>query len=176
MLKEFKDDLPRWNAEIDKDSLTIRFLSPEILFEAGKADLTDDFKNVLSDFMPRYMDLLISKFDTNIDEVRIEGHTSSEWSSSVGENEAFIKNMQLSQARTRTVLEYSINMPETQYFSPWMIKKVGAHGLSSARLILSDGIEDKKRSRRVEFTIKTKTKEAMFRILDKIAPATERAF
>lgn len=174
--REFKDDLPKWNAEIDRDSLTIRFLSPEILFKAGKAELTDKFKTVLDDFMPRYIDLLISRFDTKIDEVRIEGHTSSEWSSSVSDSEAFIRNMQLSQARTRTVLDYSINMTGTQYFTPWMIKRVGAHGLSSARLIMRDGVEDKKRSRRVEFTIKTKTKEAMFRILDRISPAVEKSF
>ncbi len=174
--REFKDDLPRWNAEIDRDSLTIRFLSPEILFKAGKAELTNKFKAVLDDFMPRYIDLLISRFDTKIDEVRIEGHTSSEWSSSVSRSEAFIRNMQLSQARTRTVLEYSINMTGTQYFTPWMTKRVGAHGLSSARLIMQEGVEDKKRSRRVEFTIKTKTKEAMFRILDKISPAVEKSF
>ena len=174
--REFKDDLPKWNAEIDRDSLTIRFLSPEILFKSGKADLTEEFKRVLDDFMPRYIDLLISRFDTKIDEVRIEGHTSSEWSSTVSDSEAFIKNMQLSQARTRTVLEYSINMPDTQYFTPWMVKRVGAHGLSSARLIEVDGREDKKRSRRVEFTIKTKTKEAMFRILERISPAVEKGF
>ena len=28
LVDEFEDDLPRWNAEIDKESLTIRFLSP----------------------------------------------------------------------------------------------------------------------------------------------------
>lgn len=174
--REFKDDLPKWNAEIDRSSLTIRFLSPEILFKSGQAELTDEFKSVLNDFMPRYIELLISRFDTKIDEVRIEGHTSSEWSSTVSDSEAFIKNMQLSQARTRTVLEYSINMPQTRYFTPWMVKRVGAHGLSSARLITKDGVEDKKRSRRVEFTIKTKTKEAMFRIINRISPAVEKGF
>lgn len=174
--REFKDDLPKWNAEIDRDTLTIRFLSPEILFEPGRPELTEKFKSVLDDFMPRYIDLLISRFDTKIDEVRIEGHTSSEWKGSVSESDAFILNMGLSQARTRTVLDYSIKMPDTQYFTPWMVKRVGAHGLSSARPIEVNGREDKKRSRRVEFAIKTKTKEAMFRILERISPAVEKGF
>jgi outer membrane protein OmpA-like peptidoglycan-associated protein len=174
--REFKDDLPKWNAEIDRDSLTIRFLSPEILFKAGKADLTDDFKSVLEDFIPRYVVLLISRFDTKIDEVRIEGHTSSEWSQTSTDTDAFINNMKLSQARTRTVLEHSLGLEKVRDFSPWMIKKIGAHGLSSARLIQTNGVEDKKRSRRVEFTIKTKTKEAMFNILERISPAVERGF
>lgn len=174
LLREFRDDLPKWNAEIERESLTIRFLSPEILFRAGKADLSSHFKRVLDDFMPRYIDLLISKFDTKIDEVRIEGHTSSEWSQSIDKTNAFINNMKLSQARTRTVLEYSINLPKMK--TSWMIKKVSAHGLSSARLIIENGAENKKRSRRVEFTIKTKTKETMFQILDKVSPAIERKF
>ena len=33
----------------------------------------------LSDFMPRYIVLLITNFVDDISEVRIEGHTSSEW-------------------------------------------------------------------------------------------------
>ncbi|WP_332924441.1 OmpA/MotB family protein [Candidatus Puniceispirillum sp.] len=174
--REFRDDLPIWNAEIERASLTIRFLSPEILFKTGKADLSDHFKQALDDFMPRYIDLLISKFDTKIDEVRIEGHTSSEWLQSIDTANAFINNMKLSQARTRTVLEYAINLPEMQYFTPWVIKKVSANGLSSARLITENGVENKKRSRRVEFTIKTKTKEAMFQILEKVSPAIEKSF
>lgn len=174
--REFRDDLPIWNAEIERASLTIRFLSPEILFKTGKADISDHFKQVLDDFMPRYINLLISKFDTKIDEVRIEGHTSSEWSQSVNTANAFINNMKLSQARTRIVLEYTINLPEMQYFTPWVIKKVSANGLSSARLITENGVENKKRSRRVEFTIKTKTKEAMFQILEKVSPAIEKSF
>jgi len=174
--REFRDDLPRWNAEIERETLTIRFLSPEILFKAGEAELSETFEMVLQDFMPRYIDLLISKFDTKIDEVRIEGHTSSEWSDGSDSKEAFIKNMRLSQARTRTVLEYSINLPNMRYFEPWMIKKVSANGLSSSRLITNDGIENKKRSRRVEFTINTKTKEALFRILDRVSPAIEKSF
>ncbi|MDA7792475.1 OmpA family protein [bacterium] len=174
--REFRGDLLRWNAEIERETLTIRFLSPEILFKAGQADLSETFETVLQNFMPRYIDLLISKFDTEIDEVRIEGHTSSEWSSNAESREAFIKNMKLSQARTRTVLEYSINLPEMKYFEPWVIKKMSANGLSSSRLIIEHGVENKNRSRRVEFTVKTKTKEAMFRILDKISPAVEKSF
>lgn len=173
--QEFRNDLVKWNAEIERETLTVRFLSPEILFAAGKADLSDKFKSVLEDFMPRYVNLLSTRFDSKIDEVRIEGHTSSEWESETSDNSAFIKNMWLSQARTREVLEYSLNLPDVQHLSPWMIKKVSANGLSSARLVITDGKENKPRSRRVEFNIKTKTKEALFRVLDKIAPAIEKA-
>lgn len=152
LYEEFSEDLEKWNAEIEKETLTIRFLSPDILFDTGKASLSPRFQEILSDFMPRYIDLLVSKFPDKIQEVRIEGHTSSEWENSTGPNQAFINNMALSQARTRTVLNYSLNLPEIQYLTPWMIKTVSANGLSSARLVTDEnGREDKRLSKRVEF-------------------------
>ena len=33
---EFGKDLEKWNAEIEKDTLTVRFLAPEILFGVRK--------------------------------------------------------------------------------------------------------------------------------------------
>jgi len=174
--REFKNDLVAWNAEIVKESLTIRFKSPELLFKTGEAKLSNHFQRVLDDFMPRYIMLLKNRFDDEIDEIRIEGHTSSEWGNGYSQTEAFIKNMTLSQARTRSVLEYSLAIEDLRNDTFWMTKKVSANGLSSAKLVITDGAEDKRRSRRVEFTIKTKTKEALFQILDRIAPAVEKAF
>lgn len=165
---EFERDLQKWNAEIEKETLTIRFLSPEVLFKAGVADLEQRFKAILIDFMPRYIALLHNNFKDEIKEIRIEGHTSSEWTDNVNETEAFIKNMGLSQERTRTVLNFSMHIADLKALYPWMRKTVSANGLSSARLVMKNNIEDKKRSRRVDFTIRTKTKEAMFLILDKI--------
>jgi len=75
---EFKDDLPRWNAEIDRKTMTFRFKEPDVLFDQGGSDLKLKFKNILSDFFPRYVRVL-AQFENDIDEVRIEGHTSSEW-------------------------------------------------------------------------------------------------
>ena len=164
---EFKNDLPKWDAEIDNATLTVRFKAPEILFKQGEDDLTPKFEEILADFMPRYIDLLATRFDADIDEARIEGHTSSEFSLGDTQTEAFIKNMGLSQARTRAVLEYSLALPGLQNHTPWMIKKVSANGLSSAKLVFSDGVENKRRSRRVEFTIKTNTRE----VLQRVAPA-----
>ena len=174
LAKEFEDDLPKWNAEIEKDSLTIRFLSPEVLFEKGKSELQKRFEQILADFMPRYIGLLNRRFSGVIKEVRIEGHTSSEWSNGTDRTEAFIRNMKLSQERTRAVLNYSLGLAELTELRPWMRKTVSANGLSSARLVKRNNVEDKELSRRVEFTIRTKTKEALFRILDKIAPAIQK--
>lgn len=175
--EEFSEDLVQWNAEIEKETLTIRFLSPDILFETGKADLSPRFQEILSDFMPRYIDLMVSKFPDKIQEVRIEGHTSSEWEQSATPEQAFINNMELSQARTRTVLNYSLNLPEVQYLTPWMVKTVSANGLSSARLVFDEsGNENRTLSKRVEFSIRTNVREALFRIIERIAPEVRRGF
>jgi outer membrane protein OmpA-like peptidoglycan-associated protein len=44
--KEFKKDLEIWDAEILKDN-TIRFKSPEILFDTNSSKIKELFKNVL---------------------------------------------------------------------------------------------------------------------------------
>lgn len=174
LVDEFKDDLRQWDAEIEKESLTIRFLSPKVLFPSNSAEIKPKFRDILDDFVPRYIALLHDHFAEDIREVRIEGHTSSEWDDSTDPTEAFIKNMELSQARTRAVLDYSMKIPAVLDRTSWMRKTVSANGLSSARLVMGeDNTEDRDRSRRVEFTIRTRTKETLFRIIDRIEPATE---
>ena len=172
LIKEFEKDLVKWNAEIEKKNLTIRFKSPEVLFEQGKSDIKENFKEILNDFMPRFLLLLNTEFKDNIAEVRIEGHTSSEWPGKDGK-EAFIENMKLSQARTRTVMNYTLRMPELNRISGWMTKTISANGLSSSKLIpmSEEGpfIENKEASRRVDFAVRTKTKEALFNILEKLS-------
>ena len=44
---EFKDDLKKWNAEIDKQSLAFRFQEPDVLFSVGEAEIKDKFKIIL---------------------------------------------------------------------------------------------------------------------------------
>lgn len=167
--KEFKDDLPRWQAEIERETLTIRFREPRIFFEQDSAKLQPYFEEILSDFFPRYIRVLNSGFAHNIKEVRIEGHTSSEYGD-LDAREAFIENMRLSQARTRAVMEYAMNLSKTAPFENWIVKTVTANGLSSGRTLFSViGEEDRERSRRVEFTIHTKTKEALFEILNTLS-------
>src|SRR5437879_4322830 len=57
--EEFKDDLKRWNADILAD-LTVRFREPEVLFSTGSAELRQQFRDMLSEFFPRYIGILHS--------------------------------------------------------------------------------------------------------------------
>lgn len=150
---EFEPDLQRWNAEIDKDTLSFEFKSPDILFGLGSAVMRPQFKDVLSDFFPRYMKVL-NRFRESINEVRIEGHTSSQWNAGVNPEEAYFRNMELSQARTRSVLLFVQGLKATAEDQEWIRRNVAAVGLSSSRLVLDEsGKEDAERSRRVTFRV-----------------------
>jgi outer membrane protein OmpA-like peptidoglycan-associated protein len=64
--------------------------------------------------------------------------------------------MALSQARTRTVLEYCLSLPAARGVESWARSTLVAVGMSSSRPArLPDGSEDRGRSRRVEFRVVT---------------------
>lgn len=153
LYEEFKDDLEKWTAEIDKDTLTISFREPRIQFNTGSSEVKNEFKLILNDFFPRYLDVLY-EFNKSIDEIRIEGHTSSKWEAAVSQDDAYLKNMSLSQDRSKSVLMYSLGL-NLRLNKGWAKELIAANGMSFSKLILnSDGIEDEIRSQRTEFRVK----------------------
>ncbi|OYQ81824.1 cell envelope biogenesis protein OmpA [Ignatzschineria sp. F8392] len=162
---EFEDDLSIWDADIDKHTLEFRFNSPEVLFDTGKIDLKPQFKEILNDFFPRYL-MVISNFKDNIAEIRIEGHTSSAWGTSSTVEEAYFNNMELSQGRTRSVLQYVYLLPEIDSNRFWIKDKFAAVGYSSAHLVFDDsGKEDEEKSRRVSFKVMTNAENQIRKIV-----------
>ena len=163
--KEFKDDLPRWNAEIEPETLTIRFNTPRVFFDTGEAKLKKRFKVIIGDFFPRFIRLLHSKHRKEISEVRIEGHTSSEWIGICEFGDPYFCNMKLSQERTRAALEYAYRLPEVRRYRGWIKRYLTANGLSSSQLRKVNGREDKGLSRRVEFRVRTNAEKKMEEII-----------
>ena len=171
---EFKDDLKEWNAVIDSTKLSIRFLAPEktqsgsprIFFTAGGQNITKYGKNILDDFFPRFKNIIYStKYRFKIEEIRIEGHTSSEWVG-LNQNRAYYRNMKLSQDRTRNVLEYTLESVLDTSEKKWLREFLTSNGLSSSKLIEdSFGNENSISSRRVEFRVKTKAEESILKII-----------
>jgi outer membrane protein OmpA-like peptidoglycan-associated protein len=152
--KEFKKDLKTWDAEINEETLTFTFKSPDVLFASGKADLSPQYQRLLSDFFPRYMQVL-DPYKNSINEVRIEGHTSSAWGNA-SDDDAYFGNMKLSQDRTRSVLQYIYLLPTIVADKEWVKLNLAAVGLSSSRLVLNkSGYEDFRASRRVSFRVIT---------------------
>jgi outer membrane protein OmpA-like peptidoglycan-associated protein len=164
---EFHNDLKRWGAELDPD-LTIRFNNPDVLFDTGKSDIKPKFQNILNEFVHRYIRILtLPQYRSSIEELRIEGHTSSVWSSGTTADEAYILNMKLSQDRTRSTLQYILAMPSAQPDINWLHQVLTANGLSSSHIVIINGRENQARSQRVEFRVRTNADVRLQEILDK---------
>lgn len=171
----FKDKVDEWNMVIDEDDGTIRFEEPEVLFAEGDSQITPKFTEILNEFFPKYIETLYSKHKDSIKEIRIEGHTSSHWAQGVNELDSFFNNMELSQDRTRSVLNYVMSMDQVKIYEEWLREHMTANGMSSSRIILNEnGMEDPDMSRRVEFKIITNAEEVVGEIVDKISEGDNR--
>lgn len=164
--KEFNEDFKesKWNAVLDSNDLSIKFVDERILFDYNKSEIKSEFKLILSDFLPRYLKIILQKkYTDRIGEVRIEGHTSTEG--------GYIYNLKLSQERTRNVMEFllgldfykNLNDEEKKRLQYW----ITANGLSYGRSLDRSGQQtyktndtaDNIKCRRVEFRIVTTSDE-----------------
>ena len=113
--------------------------------------------------MPRYVSVL-KKFNDYVEEVRVEGHTSSEFSTEATALGKYIANMNLSQDRTRSVTEFSL-LSIAGSDRQWLQKSLTANGLSSSKLIYDSAQEeDRENSRRVEFTVRTAIRRTLLQL------------
>ena len=155
--QEFDKDLKSWKAVITDDNI-IRFNAP---FELGKDTIPYDFELILTDFFPRYIKVLTKKeFKDEIEEIRVEGHTSNVWGDK-SLKDSYIYNMRLSQKRASNVLEYCYYISDSiiEDNLVWLRSNLRANGMSFSKLLYTDKaktIPDQIRSRRVEFRVITK--------------------
>jgi len=159
--EEFKEDFKKWIAIINR--LTVRFKEPTLLFEPGKDILKNEFKIILNNFIPRYIKIInAEKYREVISEIRIEGHTSTDYKN-LSLEAAYIENMILSQNRAKSTLIHILrDIKGINHRKDWMRKYISSIGMSSSRFIKKqDGREDRDQSRRVEFRILLKTDEAV---------------
>jgi len=154
---EFDIDLKNWKAEITEDNI-FRFKSP---FKIGSSKIPDNFSNILDDFSPRYIKLLtLPNFKDEIDEIRIEGHTSNGWKKVSSQEDNYLNNMNLSQKRANNVLSYLYKLDDENINSnqKWLEKYLRANGMAFSNLLYIDNkktIQDANNSRRVEFRVIT---------------------
>lgn len=71
------DELQAWGATIDPKTLSITFQNVP-MFDEGQYVLKPSYRNKLDDFFPRYIEA-IGKYRDSIEEIRIEGHTNSNY-------------------------------------------------------------------------------------------------
>lgn len=168
LVKEFEKDLPRWNAAIERDTLEVTFNNPDALFRSGSPELNPQFNAMLADFFPRYVAVL-SRYRKAIEEIRIEGHTSSDWGNLHGE-QAYFPNMALSQDRTRTVLQHVLSLLEAGDDREWVRSSFAAVGYSSSRRVIDSDTqqENSASSRRVNFRVITNSELQIRNIIEKL--------
>jgi outer membrane protein OmpA-like peptidoglycan-associated protein len=166
---EFKNDLPIWRAVLSRQDLALRFVAPEVQFDIGKDLVKPEFERILSEFFPRYVKIITSqRYQNEIDEIRIEGHTSSKWGDPskllisaapkllipgtaiplpppvppkpVTPDQAYILNMGLSQSRAFNVLKFVLSNPDRVVVrqKDWLKLHLTANGMSSSKLVLDN--------------------------------------
>lgn len=158
LMEEFENDFTLWNASLEQDTLTFRLENTTLLFNPAQKNLKDNFKQILNDFFPRYIDVLLY-FQSDIDQVIIEGHSSSEYSKGVDDEDKYNYNLKLSQDRADEVLRYLKDIDNKIILENfgWITTTLKSIGKSSSNLILNDdGTENKELSRRIDFIIKLK--------------------
>ncbi len=176
---EFKDDFKKWDIELDKD-LSIKFTNPDVLFSSGKTEITDKFKNILNEFLPRYFNIILKdKYKDKITEVRIEGHTDNVPAPQY-DPDPYIGNVILSQLRATEALKYFRNMEYYSSLSPDQVSRLQfwltANGLAYGRTlddnkvltIISGKPINNNNSRRVEFRIVTTSENLVKKIIEEM--------
>ena len=172
LVKEFEGDTAKWQMAVGKD-LSMKFNNPQVLFATGSYHLTPTFCEILDEFIPRYLNILLNDSLSNrIQEIRIEGHTDDVPAPQFGKD-PFMANIKLSQLRSYSVLEYIKNMPSYQDYSDQQRTKLEfwftSNGLSYGKSVDSEGQYtaisgkpiNRDKSRRVEFRIVTSGEEVL---------------
>lgn len=161
LFSTFENDLENWNATLTSDNKII-FNSPDVLFEVGTSEVSEKFKTILDDFFPRFLETLQSdEFKNEIQEVRIEGHTSKSWGDLTDAKQIYLKNMNLSQERAYEVLKYCYLQEDEKVIKnrAWLEENLRANGMSFSMF------KEEQTSRRVEFVVVLKTEDKLQRIL-----------
>ena len=172
LIKEFEGDTARWQMAVGKD-LSMKFNNPQVLFALGSYQLTPEFKKILDEFIPRYLDILLNdSLAKRIQEIRIEGHTDNVPAPQF-DSDPFMANIKLSQLRSYSVLNYIRNMSSYLGYSEEKKKKLEfwftANGLSYGKSVDINGNYtaisglpiDCSKSRRVEFRLVTEGEEVL---------------
>lgn len=163
----FPDGNPH-GAQVIEGALIIRFLDKDAGYAPAQETVPPSFADKLGPFMEELLQIIETPaYKKHIVELRIEGHTSSDWYGSSA-REAYLRNMDLSQARALNVLRHVMGLervtgsPNTE---EWLQSILRANGMSSSQRLFDGNKEDLNRSKRVEFRIVTDAETRMQELL-----------
>jgi chemotaxis protein MotB len=156
IIKELVDSFSQSNMVLDIDSQTgaIRF-SDGIFFDSNDDTIKANGAEYLRQFIPAYFSILLSEANRDyVAEIIIEGHTD--------DTGAYIYNLDLSQRRAFAVARFILesDIPNFEY-QDIIHNYLTANGRSYSQPIMTGGIIDKVKSRRVEFKFRLKDEETI---------------
>lgn len=172
--KAFEEKESEWNMTI-QDNLTVKFNNDDVLFLPNNTNLTNWFKIILDDFIPKYLDIITNnKYNWKISEIRIEWHAWNcpDWT--------YFYCLELSQWRSNSVLKYILNSNDYikldniqksklnfLFTSNWMSNWKNLDKNLRYSYISWNGI-DSNLSRRVEFRIVANTDELVDELISDV--------
>ncbi|MCR4891742.1 MAG: OmpA family protein [Lachnospiraceae bacterium] len=173
LIQALKEEFDNSNLHIAVDEQTgaITFDS-SILFDYNKAEVKESGKKFLSEFLPRYVKVLLGdKYKDFVSEILIEGHTDTEGQ--------YIFNLNLSQKRAFSVAEYCLS-DDNGFLSDSELKAlrgvVAVTGRSYSNPVYGeDGKVDMAASRRVEFLFRLKDEEMIREMIEILSAGQEEA-
>ncbi len=143
------DDIAKGNITLSKD-LRITLSHPVLLFKAGVYELTPVQKTFLELFSAKLLAALQS-YKNEIDALRINGHTSSEWKGA-DFTDRYLNNAELSIQRAFSVLSHIFRHKPNASYQQWLTEVLSNDGYSYSKMIKNPD-EDREASRRVAFEI-----------------------
>ncbi|MCR5486175.1 MAG: OmpA family protein [Lachnospiraceae bacterium] len=158
--KEFDDS--NLHVSVDQQTGAITF-DASILFDYNKDALKPTGKEFLAEFLPKYVDVLLSpKYKDYISEIIIEGHTDTEGT--------YLFNLELSQKRALSVAEYCLSddsdiLDARQLEAMRSVASVTGRSYSSP-VYDARGNVDMEASRRVEFLFRLKDEEMIREMIE----------
>jgi chemotaxis protein MotB len=149
------------NIQIDKSTGAIKLRS-EVLFDYNKSELKPEGKTFMTQFMPKYLEVLLGdkEIKDSLSRIIVEGHTDNEGN--------YLYNLELSQDRALSVVKYIISDNVNKNYLNDIEQYVSAIGRSKADLIKKDNVVLPAESRRVEFKFQLKDEDTIKAILNEI--------
>lgn len=140
--------------EIDNQTGAIRF-SDGIFFDPSEAEIKSNGAEYLEEFIPAYFSILLNEENRSyIAEIIVEGHTDDKGT--------YLTNLELSQNRALAVVRFILqeDFPSFEY-KDRIHSYLTANGRSFSQPIMTGGIIDREKSRRVEFKFRLKDEETI---------------
>ncbi|MDA3076495.1 OmpA family protein [Campylobacter sp. JMF_04 NA10] len=126
-------------------------LNSSVLFDKGSSELKESSKESFKTALEGYFSALMDNDEirNSLDQIIIEGHTDSDG--------GYLYNLALSQERALAVMNFINEWNKDERLQKYLI----ASGRSYSQPVLTDGVEDKDASRRIEIKFTLSNKEAM---------------